>query len=103
MKLQKTNAMRLLDKEQIPYEVFTYAHGKEAIGGTHVAELLQQNPDQVFKTLVTIANTKEYLVFVIPVAQELDLKKCAKAENNRLYPRRLFSYWNEKKLSNLPA
>mgnify|MGYP001661382495 FL=1 len=81
MKLQKTNSMRLLDKEQIPYEVFTYAHGKEAIGGTHVAELLQQNPDQVFKTLVTIANTKEYLVFVIPVAQELDLKKCAKAAN----------------------
>ena len=49
MKLQKTNAMRLLDKEQIPYEVFTYAHGKEAIGGTHVAELLQQIPIRCLK------------------------------------------------------
>lgn len=79
MKIQKTNAMRMLDKAKLSYEVFTYEHGKEPIGGSHVAQLLHQNPAQVFKTLVTIANTKEYLVFVIPVEQELDLKKCAKA------------------------
>lgn len=78
MKLQKTNAMRILDKEKLAYEVFTYEHGKEAVGGTHVAQLLHEDPAQVFKTLVTIANTKEYIVFVIPVAQELDLKKCAR-------------------------
>lgn len=78
MKIQKTNAMRMLDKAKLPYEVYTYEHGKEAVGGSHVAELLKQDPAQVFKTLVTIANTKEYLVFVIPVEQELDLKKCAK-------------------------
>lgn len=79
MKIQKTNAMRILDKEHCPYEVFTYEHGKEAVDGMQVAKLLEQNPAQVFKTLVTIANTKEYFVFVIPVNHELDLKKCAKA------------------------
>lgn len=79
MKLPKTNAMRILDKAQIAYEVFTYEHGKDMVDGQHVAELLHQDPNTVFKTLVTISNTKEYFVFVVPVAHELDLKKCAKA------------------------
>lgn len=78
MKIQKTNAMRILDKEHYSYEIFTYEHGKEAIDGKQVAKLLDQDPGQVFKTLVTVANTKEYIVFVIPVEHELDLKKCAK-------------------------
>lgn len=78
MKIQKTNAMRILDKEHCSYEIFTYEHGKEAVDGKQVAKLLDQDPGQVFKTLVTIANTKEYIVFVIPVEHELDLKKCAK-------------------------
>lgn len=75
----KTNAMRVLDKAGIPYEVKTYPHHGEAVDGLQVAQLLQQDPTAVFKTLVTIANTKEYFVFVIPVLHELDLKKCAKA------------------------
>ena len=79
MKIQKTNAMRILDKNQLSYEVLSYAHGKEAVAGLDVAKQLEENPEQVFKTLVTIANTKEYIVFVIPVAHELHLKKCAKA------------------------
>ena len=75
----KTNVMRILDKEHIPYETHFYPHGKEAVDGVTVAELTGQNPDYVFKTLVTVSNTKEYFVFVIPVARELDLKKAAKA------------------------
>lgn len=80
-KIQKTNAMRVLDQANISYETYSYPHGKEAVDGIHVAELLNQNPAQVFKTLVTQANTKDYFVFVIPVDHELDLKKCAKAAN----------------------
>ncbi|MCR0271021.1 Cys-tRNA(Pro) deacylase [[Clostridium] innocuum] len=79
MKIQKTNAMRILDSKQLSYEVLSYAHGKEAVAGFDVAKQLEENPEQVFKTLVTVANTKEYIVFVIPVAHELHLKKCAKA------------------------
>lgn len=78
MKIQKTNAMRFLDTHKIDYDVFTYDHGKDAVDGVSVASLLNQDPEQVFKTLVTVANTKEYFVFVIPVAEELDLKKAAK-------------------------
>ena len=79
MKESKTNVMRILDKEKITYEAKTYPHGMEAVDGVTVAELTGQNPDQVFKTLVTVSNKKEYFVFVIPVAKELDLKKAAKA------------------------
>lgn len=79
MKQTKTNAMRILDKAGIGYEVFTYEHKKEAVDGMQVAMMLHQNPATVFKTLVTISNTKEYIVFVIPVEHELDLKKCAQA------------------------
>ncbi|WP_416326063.1 Cys-tRNA(Pro) deacylase [[Eubacterium] hominis] len=78
-KLQKTNAMRILDREHIPYNIYTYEHGQDAVDGLQVAQMLHQNPEMVFKTLVTIANTKEHYVFVVPVAHELDLKKCAKA------------------------
>lgn len=75
----KTNVMRILEKEHIPYEARFYPHGKEAVDGLTVAELTGQDPAYVFKTLVTVSNKKEYFVFVIPVARELDLKKAAKA------------------------
>ena len=71
--------MRILEKEKVDYEAHYYPHGKEAVDGVTVAELTGQNPDYVFKTLVTVSNKKEYFVFVIPVAEELDLKKAAKA------------------------
>ena len=74
----KTNVMRILEKEKVDYEAHYYPHGKEAVDGVTVAELTGQNPDYVFKTLVTVSNKKEYFVFVIPVAEELDLKKAAK-------------------------
>lgn len=79
MKIQKTNAMRILDSNRLSYEVLSYSHGTEPVAGLAVAKQLQEDPEQVFKTLVTVANTKEYIVFVIPVAYELHLKKCAKA------------------------
>ena len=77
----KTNVMRILEKEKVDYEAHYYPHGKEAVDGVTVAELTGQNPDYVFKTLVTVSNKKEYFVFVIPVAEALDLKKAAKAFN----------------------
>lgn len=75
----KTNVMRLLDKEKVSYQAHEYPHGKDAVDGVTVAALLGQNPDYVFKTLVTKGTGRNYYVFVVPVAEELDLKKCAKS------------------------
>lgn len=75
----KTNVMRILDREKIPYQCHFYEHGDEAVDGISVAKQLKQNPDQVFKTLVTQGASKRYYVFVIPVAKELDLKAAARA------------------------
>ena len=72
----KTNVMRMLDKHKVTYKYYTYAD-TEAISGVEVAEILAQNPAQVFKTLVTVGKTSNHYVFVIPVAKELDLKKAA--------------------------
>lgn len=75
----KTNVMRILEKEKIEYTPHTYDHSDGLIDGEAVAKKLGQNPEQVFKTLVTKGTGKDYFVFVIPVASELDLKKAAKA------------------------
>ncbi len=75
---EKTNVMRILEQKKIPYTAHSYASAG-AISGTEVAEALGQNPEQVFKTLVTQGASKSYYVFMIPVAEELDLKKSAKA------------------------
>lgn len=75
----KTNVMRILEKEKIPYQAHFYEHGKEAVDGVTVAALTGFPVEKVFKTLVTVSNKKEYFVFCIPVAEELDLKKAAKA------------------------
>ncbi len=77
-KEEKTNVMRILEQKRIPYTAHSYA-STGAISGTEVAEALGQNPAQVFKTLVTQGASKSYYVFMIPVAEELDLKKGAKA------------------------
>ena len=74
----KTNAMRILDKNKITYVVKTY-ECEEFIDGIHVADMLGQSYDISFKTLVTVGKTKNYYVFVIPINQELDMKKAAKA------------------------
>ncbi len=75
----KTNAMRMLDRAKIPYQVYTYDHSDGKIDGVSVAQKLGQEVDAVFKTLVTKGHSGGYFVFVLPVAQELDLKKAAKA------------------------
>ncbi|MBQ9037377.1 MAG: Cys-tRNA(Pro) deacylase [Erysipelotrichaceae bacterium] len=70
--------MRLLDQKQISYKEHTY-ETDSALSGKEVAELLHQDPDMVFKTLVTVGASREHYVFVVPVTRELNLKKAAKA------------------------
>lgn len=75
--MEKTNVMRILDQKKIEYKEYFY--GEEAISGVEVAKVLNQDEKHVYKTLVTVSKSKKYYVFMIPVAEELDLKKCAKA------------------------
>lgn len=75
---EKTNVMRILDQKKIPYNSYCYAD-TDALSGVEVAAVLNQNPDRVFKTLVTVASSKSYYVFLVPVEKELDLKKAAKS------------------------
>lgn len=75
---EKTNVMRILDKKKVKYNKYSYVD-TDAVSGVEVAEVLNQNPNQVFKTLVTVAKSKKYYVFLIPVEKELDLKKAAKS------------------------
>lgn len=72
----KTNVMRILDSHKISYKQYSYdASGSPS--GVEIAEVLNQNPLQVFKTLVTVSKTNKNYVFMIPVGKELDLKKAA--------------------------
>lgn len=73
---EKTNVMRTLDKMQVKYQSYCYVD-TDAISGVEVAAVLDLNPDRVFKTLVTVGKSNKYYVFLVPVAQELDLKKAA--------------------------
>ena len=70
--------MRLLEQKKIPFRSYTY-ESEQAITGLEVAERLGQNPEQVFKTLVTTGKSGTHYVFVIPVGAGLDLRKAAKA------------------------
>jgi len=74
--MEKTNALRFLTQKKIPFEHFTYS--TDCTDGMGIADLLSQPYNLVFKTLVTVANTREHLVFVVPVDKTLDLKKAAK-------------------------
>ena len=78
----KTNAMRLLEQKKIPYTVHTY-DGEEFHDGVSVADMLGQPHEIVYKTLVTVAKSKEHYVFVIPIEAELDLKKAARAVHEK--------------------
>lgn len=75
--MQKTNAMRLLDQAGIAYQAIEYEVDEENLSGVHVAEQTGLPVEQVFKTLVTKGEKKGYMVFCIPVAEELNLKKVA--------------------------
>ena len=77
-KQEKTNVMRILDQKEINYNSYDYT-GTNAVSGMEVATSLNENPNKIFKTLVTVAKSKINYVFVVPVNKELDLKKAAKA------------------------
>ena len=81
-KLQKTNVYRLLDQAGAVYTQHYYGD-TEAVSGTEVAEALHEDPDRVFKTLVTAGRAGEHYVFMIPVAEELDLRKAASAAGEK--------------------
>lgn len=72
----KTNAMRILEKEKIPYSAMTYECG-EFVDAQKIADQLGVPHEKVYKTLVTVGHSKNYFVFVIPIDRELDLKKAA--------------------------
>ncbi len=73
----KTNVMRTLEQKKITY--IPHSYDPQVTEGVSVAELLGEDAEKVFKTLVTVSDKKAYFVFVIPVAESLDLKKAAKA------------------------
>lgn len=81
--LAKTNVMRLLEQADIPYEVTYYEVKDKKIDGLAVAAKIGKPVEQVFKTLVAVGKSKEYYVFVIPVAEELDLKKASHITNEK--------------------
>ncbi len=77
-KADKTNVMRILEQHHLPYESHDYS-SSGAVSGLDVALALGQEPDRMFKTLVTQSPSGEHYVFMVPVSGELDLKKAAKA------------------------
>lgn len=88
-KNEKTNVMRVLEQKKVSYEAHAYApEGMDAsevaaLSGAEIAERLGEPVERVFKTLVTRAKSGQYYVFVVPVAEELDLKKAAKAAGEK--------------------
>ncbi len=111
-KAAKTNAMRILEKEGVSYTDYHYG-GDEFADGVTVAKLIDKPLEQVFKTLVTIGASRDIHVFVIPGSAGIILKASGQSmwgkiyrhvagkrdyQRYRLYQRRLFSHWNEKKL-----
>ena len=106
--------MRLLDAANISYESKEYEVDEKDLSGSHAADMMGADHDTIFKTLVLKGEKTGYLVCCIPVDEELDLKKVAKAAHDkkvefdshegfaaadRLYSGRMFSHWNEEKVS----
>lgn len=78
----KTNAMRILEKNKIDFQVITY-ECDEFVDGVHIADQLGQSYEQSFKTLVMQGKSGEYHVFVLPVDKEVELKKAARTVNEK--------------------
>lgn len=83
MALSKTNAIRILDAKKVSYDILTYENKDGKIDGVSVAEKVGKDPKDVYKTLVAQGASKNIYVYVIPVAEELDLKKAAKAAGEK--------------------
>ncbi len=79
---EKTNAIRLLEQKKLAFATHNYVQS-EAVGGMDVAATLGENPNQVFKTLVTVGKSGMHYVFLVPVNLELDLKKAAAAVHGK--------------------
>lgn len=80
--MEKTNVMRILEQKKIKYNEYFYGD-TDAISGVDVARVLNEDPNKVFKTLVTVSKSKQNYVFMVPVHKELDLKKCAQSVNEK--------------------
>lgn len=85
-KIIKTNAIRILEKAKVPYVHRCWEQATGQHTGVELAQALGQNPEQVFKTLVTVAKSGEHYVFLVPVAEELDLKKPQLRWEKRPFP-----------------
>ncbi|MCC8146388.1 MAG: Cys-tRNA(Pro) deacylase [Bacteroidales bacterium] len=83
MKINKTNAARILDKAGISYQLIPYEVDESDLSAVHVAQQLGEPVEQVFKTLVLKGDKSGYFVCIIPGAEELDLKKAAKISGNK--------------------
>ena len=81
--MTKTNAMRILDSEKIEYVPYEYVPDDNDLTGVHVAKQIGLDPDFVFKTLVARGDKRGLVVFCIPCAMELDLKKCARVTGDK--------------------
>ena len=79
---EKTNVMRILEQKKIRYNSYSYV-STQAISGMEVATALNQDPNCVFKTLVTVGTSRNNYVFLVPVNKELNLKKAAKSVNEK--------------------
>lgn len=79
---EKTNVMRILEQKKIKYNSYSYV-STQAISGMEVATALNQDPNCVFKTLVTVGTSRSNYVFLVPVNKELNLKKAAKSVNEK--------------------
>ncbi len=82
-KIHKTNAIRILDKSKIPYNIVTYQVDESDLSAVHVADQLNQNVKQVFKTLILKGDKTGYFVCIIPGDDEVNLKKAAKVSGNK--------------------
>lgn len=81
-KEEKTNVMRVLEQKKLPYKSHSY-EPDASMSGAEIAALLGEDPDKVFKTLVTRGKSGQYYVFVVPVGEELELKKAAAASGEK--------------------
>ena len=82
-KAEKTNVMRLLDQKKLSYREYSYDGADGTLSGAQIAQMLGQNSEKVFKTLVTVGKSGKNYVFMVPVEEELDLKKAAKAAGEK--------------------
>ncbi len=79
----KTNAMRMLDAARIPYQTLEYEVDESDLSGVHIAETLRFPPEKMFKTLVAKGDKTGTLVFCVPVAGEIDLRRAASITGNK--------------------